>query len=140
MSECCNSVRSSHWRCSIKKAVIKNFAVFTRTRQCRSLFFNNIAGLEEENWIQILYKQLYKTEKIKTSQIFLEALKCTSNIFWSYLLVHFSRLRDWWWRKGLEQTAFTKFNALVSHLTLPWQRSLSYRNQSIERVRYWNGW
>ena len=30
---------SSHWRCSIKKDVLKNFVKFTRKRLCRSLFY-----------------------------------------------------------------------------------------------------
>ena len=32
------TVRSSHWRCSVKKVVLKNFANFTRKSPCWSLF------------------------------------------------------------------------------------------------------
>ena len=32
----------NHWRCSIKKAVLENFAIFTRKHPCWSLFFNFI--------------------------------------------------------------------------------------------------
>ena len=31
-------LRSSHWRCSVKKGVLKNFAKFTGKHLCRSLF------------------------------------------------------------------------------------------------------
>ena len=37
--------KSSHWRCSVKKGVLKNFAKFTGKHLCQSLFFNKVAGL-----------------------------------------------------------------------------------------------
>ena len=37
--------RSSHWRCSAKKAVLRNFAKFTEKHLCQRLFFNKVAGL-----------------------------------------------------------------------------------------------
>ena len=37
--------KSTHWRCSIKKVVLKNFAKFTGEQLCQSLFFNKVAGL-----------------------------------------------------------------------------------------------
>ena len=43
-SENKSSYRSSHQRCSIKKAVHKNFTKFTEKHLCRSLFFK-VAGL-----------------------------------------------------------------------------------------------
>ena len=36
---------SSHWRCSVKKGVLKNFAKSTGKHLCQSLFFNKVAGL-----------------------------------------------------------------------------------------------
>ena len=38
-------LRGSHWGCSIKKGVLKNFAKLTGKHLCQSLFFNKIAGL-----------------------------------------------------------------------------------------------
>ena len=38
------SFRSSHWRCSVRKGVLRNFAKFTRKRLWQSLFFNKDAG------------------------------------------------------------------------------------------------
>ena len=32
--------RSSHWKCSVKKGVLRHFAKFTRKHLCQSLFFN----------------------------------------------------------------------------------------------------
>ena len=38
------SFRSTHWRCSVRKDVLRNFAKFTGKHQCQSLFFNKAAG------------------------------------------------------------------------------------------------
>ena len=37
--------RSSHWRCSVKKGVLRNFAKFARKHLCQILFFIKVAGL-----------------------------------------------------------------------------------------------
>ena len=37
--------RSSHWVCSVKKGVLRNFAKFTGKHLCQSLFFDKVAGL-----------------------------------------------------------------------------------------------
>ena len=39
-------VRSSHGKCSIKKAVLKNFVKFTRKHLCQSLFFNKVVNFK----------------------------------------------------------------------------------------------
>ena len=36
---------SSHRRCSVRKGVLRNFAIFTGKQLCLSLFFNKAAGL-----------------------------------------------------------------------------------------------
>ena len=40
--------RSSHWRCSVRKVVLRNFAKFTGKELCQSLFFNKVkvSGLQ----------------------------------------------------------------------------------------------
>ena len=40
-----NVSRSSHWRCSIKKGVLRNFAKLRGKHLCQSLFFNKVAGI-----------------------------------------------------------------------------------------------
>ena len=45
-------VRSSYWRCSIKKAVLENFAIFTGKHLSWSVFFNKVAGLQTCNFIK----------------------------------------------------------------------------------------
>ena len=45
--------RISHWRCSIKKVVLKNFAIFTGKQQCWSLFLNKNASLQYWNFIRM---------------------------------------------------------------------------------------
>ena len=39
------SFRSSHWRCSVRKVVLRNFAEFTGKHRRQSLFFNKVADL-----------------------------------------------------------------------------------------------
>ena len=43
--------RRSHVRCSIKKAVLKNFAIFTGKQLCWSLFFIKLQGFQACNFI-----------------------------------------------------------------------------------------
>ena len=35
--------KSSHWRCSVKRGVLRNFAKFTGKNMCQSLLFNKVA-------------------------------------------------------------------------------------------------
>ena len=37
--------RSSHWKCSVKKGIFKNFEKFTGKKLCQGLFFNKVAGV-----------------------------------------------------------------------------------------------
>ena len=39
------SSRNIHQRCSLRKGVLINFAIFTRKHLCQSLFFNEVTGL-----------------------------------------------------------------------------------------------
>ena len=43
--------KSSHQRCSVIKGVVRNFAKFIGKHQCRSLFFNKVAGLRPVSWL-----------------------------------------------------------------------------------------
>ena len=38
-------IRSSYWRCFVKKGVLENFSKFTGKHLCQGLFFNKVAGL-----------------------------------------------------------------------------------------------
>ena len=38
------SFRSSHWRCSVRKGVLRNFAKFTEKGLWQSLFYNKVTG------------------------------------------------------------------------------------------------
>ena len=44
--------RSSHRRCSLKKAVLKDFAIFTGKHLCWSLFFKKVTTLQPCNFIK----------------------------------------------------------------------------------------
>ena len=39
-----SAYRSSHWRCSVTKGVLRNFEKFTGKHMCQSLFFNKVGG------------------------------------------------------------------------------------------------
>ena len=41
---------SSHRRCSVRKAFLRNFAKFTGKLLCQSLFFNKVSGLLKRFW------------------------------------------------------------------------------------------
>ena len=45
-------VRSSHRKCSIKKAVLKNFVKFTRKHLCQSLFFNKVVKFKLQLYLK----------------------------------------------------------------------------------------
>ena len=47
-----SNYRSSHWRCSVKKGVLRNFAKFTEKHMCQRLFFNKVAGLRPANLLK----------------------------------------------------------------------------------------
>ena len=44
------SFRSSHWRCSVRKGVLRNSAKFTGKHLWQSLFFNKVAGWSDCFW------------------------------------------------------------------------------------------
>ena len=44
--------KSSHQRCSIKKAALKNFTILKGNHLCWSLFFNKAVGLQASNFIK----------------------------------------------------------------------------------------
>ena len=52
--------RSTHWRSSLRKDVLRNFAKFTGKHLCKSLFYNKVAGLRTDAWNFI--KQETKTQ------------------------------------------------------------------------------
>ena len=66
---------SSHWRCSARKGVLKNFAKFTENSHlCQSLFSNKVAGLRLSGLLllhcleKFLKTDLNSTEFWKTFQ------------------------------------------------------------------------
>ena len=45
-----SSFRSSHWRCSLRKHSLRNFAKFTGKHLWQSLFFSKVAGWSDCLW------------------------------------------------------------------------------------------
>ena len=43
--------RNSHWTCSVRKGVLRNFAKFTEKHLCEGLIFNKVAGLRRATFL-----------------------------------------------------------------------------------------
>ena len=71
--------RSSHWRCSAKKGVLKNFAKFTGKHLCESLFFNKVGCLRsvQKTSGQLL---LWTTASETSNTKYLELIKRRSKV------------------------------------------------------------
>ena len=65
--------KSSHRRCSIKNAVLKNFAIFTGQHLCWSLFFNFIKKRLQQRCFTVakfcceIFKNTYFEEHLRTA-------------------------------------------------------------------------
>ena len=85
-----NSVcMSSPRMCSTKNVVFKHLTKFTRKRQCQSLFFNKVAGLEHVTLLKKgTTKQVFSCEfcEIFWNTFFTEHLRETPSVFVSALL------------------------------------------------------
>ena len=57
--------RSSHQRCSIKKAILEHFVIFTGKHRCRGLFFNKVAGHQVCNFIEKRLQHRYYLVNIR---------------------------------------------------------------------------
>ena len=72
-----NAGRSSHWRCSVKKDVRKNFANFIGKHLCRSLFFNKVVFLFKKR----LRRRCFPLNFTK----FLKTSFCIEHLWWLLL-------------------------------------------------------
>ena len=59
------SFRSSHRRCSVKKAILKHFAIFAGKRLCRLLFFNKVACHQACNFVKKRLQHRYFLANIR---------------------------------------------------------------------------
>ena len=99
--------KSSHWRCSVKKGVLTNFAKFTGKHLCQSLFFNKVAGLrpvEKETLAHVFpvnFKKFLRTTFLQNT--------------FKWLLLNFKE--TWCWSKlfALNNWICVKFFALLRH-------------------------
>ena len=72
------------WRCSVKKYVLENFAIFTGKYLCQSLYFNNVAGL---NPATLLKKRLLHRCFPVSFAKFLRTLVFIEHLWWLPLLL-----------------------------------------------------
>ena len=82
----CPSFRSSCWRCSVRKSVLRNFAKFTGKHLWQSLFFNRVAGWVDCFWSFscLLLKIVYFISTEKWNQ--------KGNTWWSANIYFFSQV------------------------------------------------
>ena len=57
------TLRSSHGRFSVKKAVLRNFIKFSGKHLCQSLFFNKVPGLRPGTLAQVFSCEICETSK-----------------------------------------------------------------------------
>ena len=74
--------RSSHWRCSVRKVVLRNFAKFTGKHLCQSLLFNNVPGpcnfIKKETLAQVFSCEFCEISK---NTFFTEHIWATASVF-----------------------------------------------------------
>ena len=72
--------RSSHWRCSLRKGVVRSVAKFTGKYLCQSLFFNKVVGLSLQINLPICLKN------------YRQCFRKPSNILFVLSFVHCTRI------------------------------------------------
>ena len=115
--------RSSHWMCSVRKGILRNFSKFTGKHLWQSLFFNEVAGWGACFWsfscllslkisclfhfnrkmkwkmgntrTEIKYSLIFLTSKI--SKEILQMVIWSENVFKGNLMSQFSWLEEFCW-------------------------------------------
>ena len=85
--------KSSHRSCSVRKRVLRNFAIFTGKHLCQSLFFNKVAGLRHEACNFVKKKTLAQVLscefcEISKNTFFTEHLRATASGSHSFICYH----------------------------------------------------
>ena len=104
--------RSSHWRCSVRKGVFRNFEKFAGKHLCQSLFFNKVAGLGPKrcNFIKKeTLAQVFSCEfcEISKKTFFIEHLRATAS---GYITLIWVWLK---WCANNKKGAFSRDLALI---------------------------
>ena len=75
--------RSSYWRYSVEKGVLRNFAKFTGSNLCQRLYFNKVAALRPAT---LYYKRVSGTCSCIKKESLAQVLSCEfSEIFTEHL-------------------------------------------------------
>ena len=85
--------RSSHQRCSIKSAALKNFAIFTEKYLCWSLFLNQIVGLRPATSLKKRFQHRCFPVNIFQNTYFEEHLRTAASrqvSCWNFATTHFA--------------------------------------------------
>ena len=124
--------RSSHQRCSVNKAVYKNFAKFAGKHLCWSLFFNKVAGLRLKKRDSLC--EIWKTSANSCFWLFLFCLhhqKCIRNpvrhLRWNVVQIKLTAKR-----KMLHRKCLIRFwmSLIIFHITskILWTMEKFYQN------------
>ena len=104
--------RSSHQRCSIKEAVLKNFAIFSEKRPMLESFQNKVAGLrlatlskkrfQHRCFPVSIFQDTYFEEHLRTAApagLLLEYCNDTFyNFQFTFFICNFATTRSWPWK------------------------------------------
>ena len=116
--------RSSHWRCSIKKAILKHFVIFTGKYLCWGLFFNKVAGHEACNFIKKRLQHRYflaKNEKFIRRPILkniCERLRFWKAFWENVFHIRLSKRNYWWltvWKVAQIGQDWTKMSPIIKY-------------------------
>ena len=91
-----STIRSSHWKCSVRKGVLINFVKFTGKHLCQSLFFNKVAGLR--------FFDVFRGHRkggLRTNGLIY--VSCPGGQLWNFSWVF--TVRGWKWRKFVEDNS-----------------------------------
>ena len=125
-----SNYRSSHLRCSVKKAFLTNFAKFTEKHLCQSLFFNKVAGLRPATlfkrrlWHKCFpvnfpkFLRTFLTEHLRWLLLIINPLKNVNKAKYLYqifmLYEHLSSIPTWEKNKRGQLLMYFSFKTLTS--------------------------
>ena len=81
--------RRSHWRCFVRKNVLRNFAKFTEKHLCQTLFFNKVAGILRKGTVFTVFYRLLLLNRTPSVGVFFSN-RISSTQLWSEILFYTS--------------------------------------------------
>ena len=125
--------RSSHQRCSIKKAILKHFVIFTGKYLCWGLFLNKVAGHPPCNFIKKRLQHRYFLANIRQISIYKKTYfevhlrKCAflESVLWERFSYH-----------NLAKGTIDDLLWKVAQISQDWIKNASYNKVLGEEVKF----